>query len=215
MARHPLWNDDFWLLLLQLYLTKPVGVKPLYSRALVSLSLELHIEPKYLYRQLFQLRQKETPRMRRLWADYGDDPRRLKKAVAKVREMNGFNHADAFYAGVTLHESFERMFRPLTAEPRLLPVMLVMILDLYFRLTPITMVADTPEVRQLAKLMGIPPTLVIDVMNVFLFLDPCISRHDSYREELLPACQQIWQQYGNENPEILTAKAAQYKEYFE
>ncbi|WP_028910488.1 hypothetical protein [Prevotella sp. AGR2160] len=215
MARHPLWNDDYWLLLLQLYLTKPVGVKPLYSRALVSLSLELHIEPQFLYRQLFQLRQKDTPRMQRLWETYGEDPRRLKKAVAKLRAMKGFNHADAFYAGVTLHESFERLFRPLPEEPRLLPVMLVMILDLYFRLTPITMVEDTPEVRQLAKLMAIPPTLVVDVMDVFLYLDPCITRRDSYRKELLPACQQIWQQYGNENPEILTAKAAQYKAYFE
>ena len=43
MATHPLWSDDYWLLLLQLYLKKPEGMKPMYSRALVDLSLELHI----------------------------------------------------------------------------------------------------------------------------------------------------------------------------
>lgn len=35
MATHPLWSDEYWLLLLQLYQQKPAGVKPLYSRQLV------------------------------------------------------------------------------------------------------------------------------------------------------------------------------------
>ncbi len=32
MAKHPLWNEEYWLLLLQLYQKKPMGVKPLYSK---------------------------------------------------------------------------------------------------------------------------------------------------------------------------------------
>ena len=43
MAKHPLWKDEYWLLLLQLYQKKPMGVKPLYSKGMVDLSLELHI----------------------------------------------------------------------------------------------------------------------------------------------------------------------------
>lgn len=39
MARHPLWNEEYWLLLLQLYQKKPMGVKPLYSKGMVDLSL--------------------------------------------------------------------------------------------------------------------------------------------------------------------------------
>ena len=31
MAKKSNWNDDYWLLVVQLYLRKPVGVKPLYS----------------------------------------------------------------------------------------------------------------------------------------------------------------------------------------
>ena len=45
MAKNVSWSDDYWLLLMQLYLRKPVGVKALYSRGLVQLALELHIEP--------------------------------------------------------------------------------------------------------------------------------------------------------------------------
>ena len=32
MATHPLWNDDYWLLVLQLYLKRPTGVKAVYAR---------------------------------------------------------------------------------------------------------------------------------------------------------------------------------------
>ena len=51
MAKKQLWNDDYWLLIMQLYLRKPVGLKPLYSRELVELSIELHIPPQQLYQR--------------------------------------------------------------------------------------------------------------------------------------------------------------------
>lgn len=35
MANHPLWSDDYWLLLMQLYQKKPVGVKSEYSHLVV------------------------------------------------------------------------------------------------------------------------------------------------------------------------------------
>ena len=52
MAKNQLWNDDYWLLLMQLYLRKPVGVKPMYNREMVKLSLELHIPPQQLFQRL-------------------------------------------------------------------------------------------------------------------------------------------------------------------
>ena len=39
MAKNTVWQDDYWLLLMQIYLHKPVGVKPLYSREMVDLSV--------------------------------------------------------------------------------------------------------------------------------------------------------------------------------
>ena len=92
-----LWSDEYWLLLMQLYLKKPEGLKSIYSRPMVELGLELHIEPTFLYEQMFKLRQLETPRMEKLWERYGNNPNRLAKGVKKLRQMKGMGNADEFY----------------------------------------------------------------------------------------------------------------------
>ena len=211
---HPLWNDEYWLLLLQLYLKKPVGMKPLYSRQLVDLSLETHVPPRYLYNQMFRLRHSDSPLLHLLWETYGKQPKKLTDDVKKLKRMKGFGKSEKFYDGVEIKETFEKDFRPLPQNKQLKPVMLIMILDLYFRLTPITMSPETPEVRQLAKLMHITPQLVADVMDVFQFCDPYLNRDDMIINPLLLPCQEIWNRYGNDNPETLSALAAQLRDYF-
>ena len=91
---------------MQLYLKKPEGVKPLFSRLLIQLSLELHIEPKILYAQMFRLRQPDTPSLQHLWRRYSGDTRRLARDVKRLRQMDGFGTAGAFYEGVATSESF-------------------------------------------------------------------------------------------------------------
>lgn len=211
---HPLWNDEYWLLLLQLYLKKPVGMKPLYSRQLVDLSLETHVPPRYLYNQMFRLRHSDSPLLHLLWETYGKQPKKLADDVKKLKRMKGFGKSEKFYDGVEIKETFEKDFRPLPQNKQLKPVMLIMILDLYFRLTPITMSPETPEVRQLAKLMHITPQLVADVMDIFQFCDPYLNRDDMIINPLLLPCQEIWNRYGNDNPETLSALAAQLRDYF-
>lgn len=211
---HPLWNDEYWLLLMQLYLKKPVGMKPLYSRQLVDLSLETHVPPRYLYNQMFRLRHSDSPLLHLLWETYGKQPKKLADDVKKLKRMKGFGKSEKFYDGVEIKETFEKDFRPLPQNKQLKPVMLIMILDLYFRLTPITMSPETPEVRQLAKLLHITPQLVADVMDVFQFCDPYLNRDDMIINPLLLPCQEIWNRYGNDNPETLSALAAQLRDYF-
>lgn len=211
---HPLWNDEYWLLLMQLYLKKPVGMKPLYSRQLVDLSLETHVPPRYLYNQMFRLRHSNSPLLHLLWETYGKQPKKLADDVKKLKRMKGFGKSEKFYDGVEIKETFEKDFRPLPQNKQLKPVMLIMILDLYFRLTPITMSPETPEVRQLAKLLRITPQLVADVMDVFQFCDPYLNRDDMIINPLLLPCQEIWNRYGNDNPETLSALAAQLRDYF-
>lgn len=145
------WTDENWLMLMQIYLKKPAGVKPLYSRDIVGLALRLHFSPKYLYRKMFSLRRLETPQIERLWNTYSKNPGKLAKEVGLLKAMEGFNNAESFYDGVEVNESFEADFRPVPGHDRLTPIMLIMILDLYFRLTPNTMVPETPEVKALAK----------------------------------------------------------------
>ena len=214
MANKQLWQDDYWLLMMQAYLQKPVGIKPTYCREMVDLSLELHIAPEVLHERLGDIARLRTPRIERLWKEYSENPRRLKRAVSLLRQMTAFNTGGSFFDGIAIRETFERDFRPLAEDEQLTPVMLTLILDLYFRLTPITMVAETPEVQELARLMRIPVSLVVSVLEVFQHCDPYLNRHDVTFSPLLLPCQQIWQRYGNGDTRELADYAEQLKAYF-
>ena len=214
MAKNSKWQDEYWLLLLQLYLQKPVGIKPMYSRGMVNLSLELHIAPNVLFNKMCQVANLESPRVERFWELYGNNPKKLKRAVNLLREMWGFNNALEFYEGVETNESFERDFKPIADDTTMTPAMLTLILDLYFRLTPITMVAETPEVQELSKLMKVKTQEVVEVLETFQRCDPYLNRKDVMMGDLALACQQIWRKYGNANPEDLASYAEQLKDYF-
>ncbi len=208
------WNDEYWLLLMQLYLRKPMGTKPIYSRGMVDLALELHLPPKYLYGKMLELRRLDTPRIEHLWNTYANHPKKLSKGVQLLRHMQGFNNAVSFYEGVEVSESFETEFKPLPECDILTPMMLVIILDQYFRLTPNTMVEETSEIKSLAQLMDIPASLIVEVMAIYQCLDPCLRRSDMPASALVGPCRQVWQRYGNDDPIRLAAYASQLHEYF-
>ncbi len=214
MAKNAKWSDDYWLLLMQIYLQRPMGVKPMYSRKMVDLSLELHLPPSMLFVRMCQIANLETPRIEHIWETYGHNPRKLARAVSLWREMRGYGNADEFYEGVEVNETFERDFRPLAGDGELMPVMLILILDLYFRLTPITMAVETPEVQELAKLIKLRPQRVVEVMGVFQHCDPYLNRKDTTDSPLLQPCKEIWQRFGNGDTEDLASFASQLKEYF-
>lgn len=213
MARNQQWQDDYWLPLMQLYLKKPVGVKPVYCKAMVDFAMEIHIAPQILFNKMCEIANLETPRIEHIWQEYGKNPRRLKRAVTLWHQMRGFGN-EHFFEGVDVQETFERDFRPVSADSRITPVMLVLILDQYFRLTPITMVAETPEIRQLASLMKLPVQDIVNIMELFQHCDPYLRRKDTPDSPLLNACQKIWQRYGNNDTEMLASYARQLKEYF-
>ncbi len=214
MANNSLWQDDYWVLLMQAYQQKPVGLKPMYSRRMVDLCIELHLAPQLLYEKMFELRNAATPYMKMLWERYGDKPKRLGKAANTVRSMAGFSNGAVFYDGVDTEDTFEAYFRPIDKCNGLTPMMLIQILNLYFRLIPATMNASTPEVCELAKMMNIKAENVVEVMEVFQILDPYLNRNEFMVTPLLKPCQQIWQRYGNGNIEQLAMLAAQMREYF-
>lgn len=214
MAKNSKWHDDYWLLLMQIYLQKPVGVKPLYNRKIVDLGLELHISPQVLVKKMFDLSTLDTPRIERLWQSYSGNPRKLARAARLLREMKGFGRADEFYEGVEVNETWEREWKPIPEAPVLTPVMLTLVLDLYFRLTPATMVGETPEVQELARLLKIGVDDVVDLLDLFQHCDPYLNRQDVTFSPLLPHCRLTWQRFGNGDSEELAAYAEQLKDYY-
>lgn len=213
MARNAKWSDDYWLLLMHIYLQRPVGIKPMYSRKMVDLSMELHIAPNVLFAKMCQIANLETPRVEHIWETYGTNPRKLTRAIKLWREMRGYGHADEFYEGVEVNETFEKDFKPVS-DSNMTPAMLILILDLYFRLTPITMVSETPEIQQLARLLKVKPQEVVEVMEVFQHCDPYLNKKDVMISPLLLPCNDIWRRFGNSDPEQLASFAEQLSEYF-
>ena len=199
---------------MQIYLQKPVGVKSMYSRGMIDLCMELHIAPNLLFNKMCEMANLDTPRIEHLWETYGDNPRKLARAATLWREMRGFNNADAFYQGVETSESFEKDFKPVAEGLTLTPVMLILILDLYFRLTPITMVKDTPEVQELARLIKISAPEVVEVLETFQYCDPYLKRKGEPAAHLIEPCKQVWRRFGNADTEELVSFASQLKEYF-
>lgn len=212
--REKLWQDDYWLLLMQQYLRKPAGIKPVYSRDMVGLSLELHITPQALHERMGEIARLRIPRIERLWLEYSQNPRRLSRVVSLLRSMKGFNSGGDFFEGVDVQETFERDFRPLAEDESLTPIMLILVLDLYFRLTPITMCSETPEVQELARLLRIPTAKVVDILGVFQYCDPYLKHRNSPTSPLFVPCQHIWQRYGNGDTRELADYAEQLKVYY-
>ena len=220
MAKIQQWQDDDWLLLMQLYLKKPVGIKPMYSKAAIELCLELHIPPQIVYQKMCAIANLETPRIERIWNEYAQNPRRLARAVKLLRQMKAFGNDD-FYEGVDIQETFETDFRPIAPDTIITPIMLIIILDLYFRLTPITMVVETPEIQDLSRLLKLPAQDIVDIMHIYQQCDPYLKPHPrplSFREgsleSITSACQAQWRQYGNGDPTALAEYASKLKEYY-
>lgn len=214
MAKTSVWQDEYWLPVMQIYLKKPVGMKPTYNRDMVELGIELHVAPTVLHARMEQVAQLSTPRLEHFWQLYGENPRRLARAVHLWREMRGFGMANEFYEGVEVQESFEKDFRPLAEDDRLTPVALILILDLYFQLVPQTMVNQTPEVGELARLLKVTPSLVTDVLYLFQLCDPYLNRSEVSLSPLLLPCQQVWQRFEGAKAEQLNQLAEELKEYY-
>lgn len=214
MANQSQWQEAYWLPLLQLYLRKPVGMKPLYSRPMIDLALELNVALKQLYEQMKMLDKRETASLQQLWKRFATHQKQLRRDIETIRKMRGFNHPQQFYDGVSQEETWQTDFRPLQVDASLTPLHLIIILDLYFRLTPITMVSDTPEVKELATLLSLKPEKVAEIMGIFQLCDPYLNRMAFEMSELFASCHDVWQRFGNLNPNELAREATQMKDFF-
>ena len=201
------------MLLMQLYQKKPVGVKSEYSHPVVELGIELHIPPKTLHEQMRVLEQHDTPSLQRLWDNYADNTRRLARDVKRLRQMTGFGDSGLFYEGVDMAQSFERNYRPIDHQTDITPVMLVIILNLYFTLTPNTMVSETPEVLEMASVLGIKPEQIVNVLDVYQTFDPILKRQPLDSSPLVDEAHSTWNEYYNQ-PELLQESAEKLIEYF-
>lgn len=164
---------------------------------------------------MFRLRDLDTPRLEALWERYARNPNRLAKGVRMLRQMKGLGSAGEFFDGVeTVVEPWESDFKE---KDGIMPVKLIMILDLYFRLIPSTMVKETPEVRELARLIKMKEEEIVGLMKVFRSEEQgARSEEREARSEGQEAsvCGEVWKRWC-ESPEKLATYASQLREYFQ
>ena len=104
MANQSQWQEAYWLPLLQLYLRKPVGMKPLYSRPMIDLALELNVAPKQLYEQMKMLDKRETASLQQLWKRFATHQKQLRRDIETIRKMRGFNHPQPLFPTDAYHD---------------------------------------------------------------------------------------------------------------
>ena len=238
MHVHPLWNDQYWPLIIKLYLAKPMGMKAMYSKGVVDLSIELHIPPFYIYERLEEVKRNQRPLIQHLRTLYEGNARRLSRDAKQLRQMAGFGTGGLFFDDVCIDNDFERDYCPVADDTAMTPAMLTLILNLYFQLIPDTMKATTPEVQLLAKRLHVTPDEVVQVLKLCLAEDPCIPEHR--RERLLgsscaaasvassatssaagstaslsQAVNNLWHRYGNGDAIMVEEAAERFNPYFE
>ena len=213
-----MWNNEYWPLLIQAYLAKPEGIKSQWSRTAVDLAMELHLRPTDITDRLKTIDAHNSAPVERLLQHYKAHPRRLLRDTERLRHMSGFGDMAAFYDGVsTATHKFEALYRPVGGTP-FTPAMLTILLDLYFRLVPTTMVDSTPEVRDMAQRTGLTADQVVEALHIFLFIAPA-ARKGSDDElaafsPLTPLCNATWHRLDNGNPAIVAQEARRYYEYY-
>ena len=154
------------------------------------------------------------PSIQALWKVYANNPKKLQKDAKRIRKMKGFGKPEEFYEGVTTEETFEKDFKLIERATDLTPIALIIVLDLYFHLTPITMTEGTPEVKEVARLLNITPRRVVEIMDVYRFCDPYLNQDDLIISALLLPCQNIWDRYGNADTKELSALTEELCHYY-
>lgn len=196
MANNNLWTDSYWLLLMQACKKKPDDVKSPWSKTMVDLAIELHIHPKTLFEKMEQLLDHKTASLQKIWDTYADNTRRLNKDAKRVREMKGFGDADSFFMGVESIDSFETFYLPVADDTKLTPAALTILIDLYFMLTPNTMVEETPEVADVARMLTLTTKEVVEVLATFRPSTPSLKERLCLRQHSL----RLRERYGTNMP---------------
>ena len=73
---------------------------------------------------------------------------------------------------------------------------------------------ETPEVKEVARLLDITTRRVVEIMDVYRFCDPYLNHADLMISPLLLPCQNVWDRYGNADTKKLSTLAKELHHYF-
>lgn len=215
MATRNKWSDQYWPLLIKAFLQKPEGPKAEGSKPVVDLAGELHIAQEIIYEKMLLLSRHESPLLQKLWDRYANNPRRLNRDIKRLRQLSGFGDADLFYEGVEqTTKPTQRIFLPVSPETRMTPAILILILHVYFTLTPNCMVESTPEIVELSKLTKTPAEEIVKFMKVYQTFDPILRRNPAVLSPIIHQAREIWDKYYELSQSRFDKDVEKIKAYF-
>lgn len=214
MATKNKWSDQYWPLIIKAWLQKPEGTKSKDSKTVVDIANELRIDQDVICEKMTLLDKHESPLLQKLWKMYAKNPRRLNRDIKNLRQLSGFGDAEMFYEGVETARPVARIFLPVTPDSRMTPAILILILHVYFTLTPNCMVESTPEIIELAQLTKTPVEEIVKFMKVFQCFDPILQREPPVLSPIIHEAREIWEKYYELPQSRFDKDVEKIKEYF-
>lgn len=171
------WSTEESILVLDLYMNKPKGMKPATDETLVNLAQLLGRTPESLCRRMQKFQQwypvlpfdteetlynDENPA---IWNDYFAQPRKAHKEAPAILEEFCID---------------------------------TLVLNLYFQLIISTMNEKVPEVVELSKLVKRPAKAVADMLLSYASLDPFMKDTPTMNVSASPIQQQLWNRYADD-----------------
>lgn len=171
------WSTEESILVLDLYMNKPKGMKPATDETLVNLAQLLGRTPESLCRRMQKFQQwypvlpfdteetlynDENPA---IWNDYFAQPRKAHNEAPAILEEFCID---------------------------------TLVLNLYFQLIISTMNEKVPEVVELSKLVKRPAKAVADMLLSYASLDPFMKDTPTMNTSASPIQQQLWNRYADD-----------------
>lgn len=171
------WTKEESVLVLDLYMNKPIGLKPVTDESLTNLAQLLGRTPEAVFRRMqkFQqwypvlpfdadedIYQDENPSV---WSDYFNQP---KKAHSEAPAL-----IDEWCAGT-------------------------LVLNLYFQLIISTMNEKVPEVVELSRVVKRPAKDIVDMLYAYASLDPFLKTNQYSGQTVSPICRHLWERYADD-----------------
>ena len=183
------WSKEESILVLNLYMTKPIGLKAADSDPVVNLAQLLGRTPEALCRRMQWFRQwypvlpfdadeniytDENPA---IWSDYFNRPQKARREAPAILKE--------FCIGT-------------------------LTLNLYFQLIISTMNEKVPEVIALAKLVKRPIKTVVSLLHDYASLDPFLKGNQPEPRPVSPVTRLLWERYADDMDKL--SRVAKYIE---
>lgn len=171
------WTQEESVLVLDLYMSKPAGLKPVTNESLTHLAQLLGRTPEAVFRRMQKFQQ---------W--YPVLPFGMNEEI--FQDENPAIWSEYFNQPKKVHSEAPAILDEWCAE--------TLVLNLYFQLIISTMNEKVPEVVELSKLVKRPAKEIVEMLYAYAALDPFLKTPQPSELAISPICHHLWNRYADD-----------------